>query len=120
MKVREECMTPLPVAKTRPRFWSTVRGALKNPITSVGLIMTLGLIAVALAAPWIATYDPIKLDPKHRLVGPSSNFWLGTDDDGRDIFSRIVYGSRYSLLAAIVVLSLAATVGTAVGLVAGR
>jgi peptide/nickel transport system permease protein len=108
-----------PAAKTPSRFWRTVRSALKNPITLAGLIMTVALIVIALAAPWIATHDPIKLDPKHRLVGPSGSFWFGTDDSGRDIFSRIIYGARYSLLAAVVVLSLAATFGTAVGLIAG-
>lgn len=118
MMIREEPASPA-AAKERSRFWRTIRDALKNPITLAGLIMTVGLIVVALAAPWIATHDPIKLDPKHRLVGPSPSFWLGTDDSGRDIFSRVVYGSRYSLLAAVVVLSLAATFGTAVGLIAG-
>lgn len=119
MMAREEPKSSTRAAAQRSRFWRTVRDALKNPVTLVGLIMTVGLIVVALAAPWIATHDPIKLDPKHRLVGPSTSFWLGTDDSGRDIFSRVIYGSRYSLLAAVVVLSLAATFGTAVGLIAG-
>jgi peptide/nickel transport system permease protein len=119
MTARTEPAISTPAAKSPSRFWRTVRNALKNPITLAGLIMTVGLIVVALAAPWIATHDPIKLDPKHRLVGPSGSFWFGTDDSGRDIFSRIIFGARYSLLAAVVVLSLAATFGTAVGLIAG-
>ncbi len=119
MMIREEPISPARVTTDRARLWRTVRGALKNPITLLGFFMTIGLIVVALAAPWIATHDPIKLDPKHRLVGPSASFWMGTDDSGRDVFSRVIFGARYSLLAAVVVLSLAATFGTAVGLMAG-
>lgn len=115
----EAASIPTPVAKGRSRTWRTVRDALKNPVTAGGLIMTIGLLIVVLAAPWVATHDPLVLDPKHRLVGPSTDFWFGTDDNGRDLFSRVVYGARYSLLAAVVVLSLAATFGTMIGLVAG-
>ena len=56
---------------------------------------------------------------QNRLLPPSSTNWFGTDDGGRDIFSRVVFGARYSLLAAAVVLLLAVTFGTAVGLIAG-
>jgi peptide/nickel transport system permease protein len=90
-----------------------------NPVSLFGLVLVIGLIAVAVAAPLIAPYDPIALDPRNRLLPPSAANWFGTDDGGRDIFSRVVFGTRYSLLAAVVVLALAVTVGTTVGLVAG-
>jgi peptide/nickel transport system permease protein len=90
-----------------------------NPVSMFGLVLAIALIGVAIAAPIIAPYDPVNLDPGNRLLPPSAMNWFGTDDGGRDILSRIVFGARYSLLAAAVVLSLAVTVGTAVGLVAG-
>ena len=84
-----------------------------------GLVLAIGLFGIAVAAPVIAPSDPVSLAPKNRLLPPSSTNWFGTDDGGRDIFSRVVFGARYSLLAAAVVLSLAVTFGTAVGLIAG-
>jgi peptide/nickel transport system permease protein len=90
-----------------------------NPVSLIGLVLAVGLFGIAVAAPAIAPYDPVSLDPKNRLLPPSSTNWFGTDDGGRDIFSRVVFGARYSLLAAAVVLSLAVTFGTAVGLIAG-
>lgn len=90
-----------------------------NPVTLFGLALVLLLIVVALFAPAIAPFDPTALNPKVRLQPPSGTNWFGTDEGGRDIFSRIVFGSRYSLLAALVVLALAVTIGTAIGLTAG-
>ena len=90
-----------------------------NPVSMIGLVLAVGLVGIAVAAPMITPYDPVGLDPKNRLLPPSSTNWFGTDDGGRDIFSRVLFGARYSLLAAAVVLSLAVTFGTAVGLVAG-
>jgi peptide/nickel transport system permease protein len=90
-----------------------------NPVSLIGLVLAVGLFGIAVAAPAIAPYDPVSLAPKNRLLPPSSMNWFGTDDGGRDIFSRVVFGARYSLLAAAVVLSLAVTFGTAVGLIAG-
>lgn len=90
-----------------------------NPISMIGLILAIALILIAIAAPVLAPADPINLDPKNRLLPPSTSNWFGTDDGGRDVFSRVVFGSRYSLLAAAVVLVLAVTLGTTVGLIAG-
>jgi peptide/nickel transport system permease protein len=116
---------PLPVVvparPARPAGWLTqITTRLRtNPVSLIGLGLTIALLAVAVAAPLIAPYDPIKLDPRHRLLPPSSTNWLGTDDGGRDVFSRVMFGARYSLLAAAVVLTLAVAFGTTVGLVAG-
>jgi peptide/nickel transport system permease protein len=112
------------VTSARPaRVTSRVRqigeGLRANPVSAIGLVLAVGLIGVAVAAPLIAPYDPIDLDPGNRLLPPSAANWFGTDEGGRDVFSRVVFGARYSLLAAAVVLLLAVTFGTAVGLVAG-
>jgi peptide/nickel transport system permease protein len=107
--------------RARPTSWVRQVGSRlrANPVSMIGLVLAIGLFGIAVAAPVIAPYDPVSLAPKNRLLPPSSTNWFGTDDGGRDIFSRVVFGARYSLLAAAVVLSLAVTFGTAVGLIAG-
>jgi peptide/nickel transport system permease protein len=107
--------------RARPTSWVRQVGSRlrANPVSMIGLVLAIGLFGIAVAAPVIAPYDPVSLAPKNRLLPPSSTNWFGTDDGGRDIFTRVVFGARYSLLAAAVVLSLAVTFGTAVGLIAG-
>lgn len=101
-------------------WWAQIANRLRgNPVSLVGLALAVALLLIAVAAPVIVPFDPVKLDPKHRLLSPSSTNWFGTDDGGRDIFSRVAFGTRYSLLAAAVVLTLAVTIGTTVGLIAG-
>jgi len=77
------------------------------------------LLLVALLAPVLAPYDPLAQDLYQRLQSPSIDHWFGTDDFGRDILSRIVYGSRISLRIGLIAISLALTGGTLFGLVAG-
>ena len=77
------------------------------------------LLLVALLAPVLAPYDPLAQDLYQRLQPPSIDHWFGTDDFGRDILSRIVYGSRISLRIGLIAISLALTSGTLFGLVAG-
>jgi peptide/nickel transport system permease protein len=77
------------------------------------------LLLVALLAPVLAPYDPLAQDLYQRLQPPSIDHWFGTDDFGRDILSRIVYGSRISLRIGLIAISLAFTGGTLFGLVAG-
>ena len=77
------------------------------------------LLLTALLAPVLAPYDPLAQDLYQRLQPPSTDHWFGTDDFGRDILSRIVYGSRISLRIGLIAISLALTGGTLFGLVAG-
>ncbi len=77
------------------------------------------LLLMALLAPVLAPYDPLAQDLYQRLQPPSADHWLGTDDFGRDILSRIVFGSRISLRIGLIAISLALTGGTLFGLVAG-
>ena len=83
-----------------------------------GGILTV-LVLVALLAPLIAPQDPLAQNLYGRLQPPSANHWLGTDDFGRDILSRIVYGARISLRIGLVAISLALAGGTLLGLIAG-
>ncbi len=84
-----------------------------------GLVLVGGLFAVSLAAPWLAPYDPNFIDLKAVLMPPSAAHLLGTDPLGRDVLSRIIYGSRVSLKVGFVAVGLATLVGLLVGSLAG-
>jgi ABC-type dipeptide/oligopeptide/nickel transport system permease subunit len=84
-----------------------------------GLAIILLLVVAAVFAPLIAPYDPYKTDVIHALDGPSAEHWLGTDATGRDTLSRIIYGSRTSLIVSVIALLLASGIGMTLGLIAG-
>lgn len=106
-----------PAARSQIRaVW---RRLLRNRMAVIGGCVVLFFVAVAVFAPLIAPYDPNKPDFMARLQGPSAKHWLGSDTLGRDMLSRIMYGSRYSLLAGIVSVTIAALVGTLLGLLSG-
>ncbi|MER1968428.1 ABC transporter permease [Castellaniella sp. GW247-6E4] len=77
------------------------------------------VVLMAIFAPWLWTQDPTYIDAVERLQGPSVAHWLGTDDLGRDLYSRIIYGSRVSLLVGIGVLGVCIVAGVLLGAVAG-
>jgi peptide/nickel transport system permease protein len=85
----------------------------------VGLALTLCLVIVALAAPWIAPADPTSQNLPSRLAAPSAAHWMGTDELGRDILSRIIYGTRVSMIVSVSVVLGAGIVGLAIGALAG-
>lgn len=93
----------------------------KNVGAMIGLFIVLLLIVLAVAAPLILDYDEdvIAMHPAERLQGPSLKHPCGTDESGRDILSRLIYGSRYSLSVGIVAVTVALIVGVPLGLVAG-
>lgn len=84
-----------------------------------GLIVIVFIIITAIFAPYIAPYDPYKQDLKNALAKPSMEHLLGTDSVGRDTLSRIIYGSRTSLIVGFVALTMAAGIGMTLGLIAG-
>ncbi len=85
----------------------------------LGLILVLFFGGVALLANAIAPYSPIDQQPKDRLQPPNATYWLGTDELGRDILSRIIYGARYSLYISVGSVATACLLGTFLGMVAG-
>jgi peptide/nickel transport system permease protein len=91
----------------------------RSPLTVAGLVLVAVLAFTALFAPLLAPADPLKQTLSNRLKPPSAEHWMGTDQLGRDILSRMIYGARISLLIGLVVVVLAAGVGIFVGLVAG-
>ncbi|WP_406871505.1 ABC transporter permease [Aminobacter sp. P9b] len=101
------------------RSYRLSRALMRNPLAVVGAIIVLALILVALFAPWIATHSPIGQDLANRLKPPSAENWMGTDELGRDIWSRVVYGARITLMIVALVAVLAAPVGLVIGAVAG-
>lgn len=90
-----------------------------NALFTIGVIICMLWILAAIFAPWIAPYDPIEQDLTVRLKAPSSEHWFGTDQFGQDIFSRVIYGGRYSLLAGLLTVVIAGAIGTMYGAVAG-
>ena len=90
-----------------------------NYLFTLGIIICLFWILAAILAPVIAPYDPIVQDLAIRLQPPSGAHWFGTDNFGRDIFSRVIYGGRYSLLAGCLTVVIAGVIGTFYGAIAG-
>lgn len=92
---------------------------LKNKLSLIGIIIIAILIFVAIFAPYIAPYDPIAQNVINRLQPPSAQHFLGTDELGRDVFSRLVYGARVSLAVGFVSVGISVLIGTILGLISG-
>ncbi|KHS77501.1 D-ala-D-ala transporter subunit [Pectobacterium brasiliense] len=92
---------------------------MRNPLTAIGSAIVLMLILVAIFAPWIATHDPLVQDLANALQAPSAAHYFGTDEFGRDVFSRLVYGSRITLYIVALVSVTVGPIGLALGVVAG-
>lgn len=91
----------------------------KHPALLVGGGLLLLMLCVAVFAPWLGTVDPTAVSPVHRTRPPSAQFWFGTDLLGRDVYSRVIYGSRVSLVVGFLVAFFSVVVGVVVALVAG-
>ena len=104
----------------RGRFVRLLAGRLRsNPLALAGLVLVSLLAAAALAAPWVAPHDPTAIDARTILAGPSARHLLGTDDLGRDVLSRLIYGARISLAVGFVSVGIAVLIGTSLGACAG-
>ena len=100
--------------------WTRFRRTLRRyPTLILGSAILAAVIGMALFAPLIAPYDPNSLSPLRRLRPPSGANWLGTDMLGRDVFSRVVYGARVSLIVGLAVAFFSAVIGMVLGLLAG-
>jgi len=91
----------------------------RNSSLVIGALITLAIVLLALLAPYVATHGVEQMDMRNRFAWPSAAHWLGTDNFGRDLWSRLVYGAQVSLSIAIMSVGGAAIIGTTVGLVAG-
>ena len=96
--------------------WRTVVSTVRRqPLAALGLVLLAAFIICAVFAPWLAPYDPAQLNLTGRLMSPSTAHWFGTDELGRDILSRALYGARISLVVSVSVVGLS----LAIGLIAG-
>jgi peptide/nickel transport system permease protein len=91
----------------------------KQPLAVLGVMLLLLFVVCAVFAPWLAPQDPAQLDLPGRLMGPSAAHWFGTDELGRDILSRTLFGARISLIVAVSVVGLSLIVGLVAGGLAG-
>jgi peptide/nickel transport system permease protein len=108
-----------PALAWREPLRRALRHLLRNPMTLAGLVVIVLLVAVAIGAPWIATHDPLRQDLFHTLQAPGAAHWFGSDEYGRDTFSRLVYGARTTLYVVGLVTIVVGPVGLAVGATAG-
>ncbi|MBP2231872.1 peptide/nickel transport system permease protein [Azospirillum agricola] len=102
-----------------PRRRISLRGAVRRARLVLALSILALVVGSALLAPWIAPFDPNAMDLGNALQPPSAEHWFGTDQLGRDVFSRAIVGGQLSLLIAAAVVALAGTSGTLLGIVAG-
>ena len=102
-------------AGRRARAWRFLR---RNPTLVIGLLILGFMLLAALAAPWIAG-DPYSMKPVQRFKPPSDTLWFGTDNLGRDVYARTIYGARVSLAVGLIVALVAVSIGLVIGLLAG-
>jgi peptide/nickel transport system permease protein len=114
-------ITQLPaLALPQPVRYAGLRRFARNRMAVVGALIIVLLILVAIAAPLLAPFNPIFDQDYSNILGdPGRVHWMGTDDLGRDIFSRMVYGARISLQAALIAVGLAFAVGVPIGIATG-
>ena len=108
------------IAPPPPPAWARALGkARSNPTTLAGALICLAIVLAAVLAPWLAPYDPADQDIINRLQPPSAEYWLGTDQFGRDILSRLMWGAQISLTVSLGAIAAARVIGGAIGLVSG-
>lgn len=96
-----------------------VKELIKDPMGKVGLIGVVAIIILSLLAPIIAPYDVTEMFTQDKLTGPSTQHFFGTDNFGRDVFSRVIFGAKVSLKVGIIAVGISATLGLIFGVVAG-
>lgn len=100
------------------QFYRLARTLARNPLAMVGLAIIMLLLLVAAFAPWLAPYSPIQGELANRLQPPSAAHWMGTDELGRDILSRVIFGARITLMIVLLVAVISAPLGLVIGTVA--
>ncbi len=117
ISIRRSDTLSLPLARSSTDVaWRALR---RSPLTLAGAVIVALFALVALLAPWIALQSPLTQDLAHRLTGPSPAHPFGLDSLGRDVFSRVVYGARISVVSGVLVVATASAFGITAGTVAG-
>jgi len=108
---------------TNDGFYRRYRATLgligQSPRIIIGFCVIIGFLSCALFAPWISPYDPLKINLRAKYLKPSPEHWIGTDYIGRDIFSRLIWGTRVSLYTAVFSIGIATVIGILLGVTAG-
>lgn len=112
IKTRKPLISTKLFKKKSSSFW-------KNKLAVFAMIVILIILTLAMFAPVIAPYDPTETDLLKSLQPMSAEHWFGTDQQGRDIFSRVIYGARTTLIGALAVVTIATVIGVPLGLIAG-
>jgi peptide/nickel transport system permease protein len=99
--------------------WLLLRGLVRRRLVVLSLLVLAVMVVCAIGAPWIAPYAPQRMDIAHRLAPPSAVHLLGSDDFGRDVLTRCMFGARVSLTVGLVVVLVSLTCGTILGVIAG-
>jgi peptide/nickel transport system permease protein len=105
--------------RARSLWADSLRRLLRNPGAVAGLVLLALLVAASLLAPQITRFDPSAITPRDRLLPPGAEHWFGTDAFGRDIYTRVVYGARVSLVIGVVSVVIATLLGVTMGVIAG-
>src|SRR5262245_44116752 len=108
-----------PAPRVRDRRWAVIRRAAGARLAPFGVAVTLSALIVALLAPVLSPYDPLKQDLGNTLAKPGAAHLLGTDNVGRDVLSRVIWGTRVSLVAGLGSVAIAVVAGGLLGLLAG-
>ena len=122
MTTRDWLLSDDPETRMQARlgqFYRLARDLSRNPLAMVGLAVIVLLLVVAALAPWLAPYSPVEGMLTNRLKPPSATHWMGTDELGRDILSRVIHGARITLVIVLLVAVIAAPLGLIIGAVAG-
>jgi peptide/nickel transport system permease protein len=126
LTLRDWLLAEIPQSRSQARCQRVYIGWLafrRNPVAVIGLLIIVSLVTVAALAPWITASDGLELHLSERLQAPGSEHWFGTDELGRDIFDRIIWGSRITLyivaLVSIIVVPIGLLVGTVSGYIGG-
>jgi peptide/nickel transport system permease protein len=109
----------IPASATAERRWEVLRRAAGARLAPFGAAVVLLAVLVALAAPLVAPHDPLRQNLGNALAPPGRAHWLGTDNVGRDVMSRVIWGTRVSLVAGLVSVAIAALAGGLLGVLAG-
>ncbi len=120
MHVTQQQTAPLRTPSPRIAYWQKQWWLVKrSPLTLLGAAIIAVIVLMMVFAPWLAPYDPNAIDFSARLQPPSSMHWFGTDEVGRDLFSRVVMGSQQSVAAGLAVVAIAAVTGSLLGCFSG-
>ena len=108
------------IVPAQSEFRRVIRVLFGRKLAVVGLVLIVFLVITAIFAPWLAPYPPNDIDMAQTLAKPSAEHWLGTDNLGRDVLSRIIYGARTSLIIAVGATALSVILGETLGLIAAQ